>query len=397
MIPQFQNREAELSWLRGKPDERSVLNIYGEAGIGKSSLLAKLKSSLETENPYGATAGIVLSVDLAMLGDVAAEQRPELFLSAFIRHMDPLISGLWKKLDDTAAQVAAQLIDLSYQRPVYLLFDTTETIQKDMVFWQWLEDWCVGPLAVDGSAHLIFAGRVPVPWRRFEIRRIAQLRRLEPLPTLQYVPALVQDTVAAESPQLAVDDLLPRMAAVISDLAAGHPELTIALARDAVHVWPEARSMSDQELRTTLCRRTVEPFINAILFEGIDDKWREILWWASVLNWFDLTTLPAYLREVEPSLHEDDYFFLQGVNRLRLQHTVVWRERQGDQLHGVIPQIVTNCLWILRPDDYRSANFAAARVLKQIVDQLDPDDAEANEYRREIKLYEERAVKGGAS
>jgi hypothetical protein len=389
MNPPFLNREAEIKQLLGEPEERALWYVYGEAGIGKSALLAALKGRIHSGAPPDGTGSLVILVDMAELGDVDAERRPALLLEAIRIQVE---QSEETQVDDTsAAGLAAHIIDRSYQTPVYLLFDTTEAIQQDMEFWNWFENSLISPLAVEGTLHQVFAGRIPVPWGRYEIRRVAKPMRLEPLTQDTVVRRLIEDAVLTHMPQAQESPLLPQVVEVISDLGCGHPELIVQLACDVTKYWPLDRQDAGVELHRTLCQATVKPFIQSNLFEGIDDRWQLILWWASILKWFDLTILPAYLQEVMPELEENGYFFLQGINRLRQGHIVVWQEKVGDRLHGVIPHIVAKCMRTLEPENFRKANAAALDVLQEIHAELLPGSPEAQQFEEAMAIHRQLA------
>ncbi|MCD6327174.1 hypothetical protein J7M28_06435, partial [bacterium] len=108
---------------------------------------------------------------------------------------------------------------------------------------------------------------------------------------------------------------------------------------------------------------------------------------------FDVTILQRYLKQVEPNLvkGQPDYFFIQGITRLRIRHTVVWREASGNRLHGVIKDIVRHCQKILYPDRYRRACLAAAETFKAMADEFPEGSPEAEPYRQEVETYSQRA------
>jgi hypothetical protein len=389
MNPPFQNREAEIKQLLGEPEERALWYVYGEAGIGKSALLTALKGRIRSGAPPDGSRSLVILVDMAELGAADAEKRPALLLEAIRSQVE---QSEETQIDDTSAHgLAAYIINRSYQTPVYLLFDTTEVIQQDMEFWNWFEKNLISPLAVEGMLHQIFAGRIPVPWGVYEIRRIAKPLRLESLTQDAVVQRLIEDAVLNHRPQAQGSPLLPQVVEVIRELGCGHPELIVQLACDVTEHWPLNRQDADVELRRTLCQTTVKPFIHSNLFEGIDDRWQSILWWASILKWIDLTILPAYLQEVMPELKESGYFFLQGINRLRQRHIVVWQEKVGDQLHGVIPHIVAKCMRTLEPENFRKANVAALHVLEEIHAELQPGSPEAQQFEEAIAIHRQLA------
>jgi hypothetical protein len=361
-MPTFRDREEALNQICAPTDQTVLLNIYGEAGIGKSRLLHEAAQRLREEPP----PALVLHVDLKPLTETSTN-RPEAAIRALIAQSKGQLSGVWQNVEQVAGQVVAQLIELALHTPVVLMLDTTETLQEDMEFWRWMEANLVGPLAVEGQVRQVFAGRVPVPWRRIEVRRALKLLRLEPLSTQDAARALVKEVLQQQNPDLEGKEPLEQAVGLVMEFSFGHPLLSEKLAQ---YVAPRWSAPSPDKFRRELCEQVVEPFIEQFLFDGID-----------------------HLDRVDRKLVEErpDYFFIQGITRLRIRHTVVWREASGDRLHGVIADIVRHCLKVLDPDRYRSACRSAAETFEALVGEFPEGSPEAEQYRQEAETYSQRA------
>ncbi len=388
----FQNRQQEIKQICPKTDQPLLLNIYGEAGIGKSRLLLEAWQRLRTKSP----PPLVLQVNIDLLADAAPADQPRKVLQALIDQAQGQLSGQWQSTEQVAGQIVVQLSQLAERMPVYLMFDTTELLQEDMEFWRWMEANLVGPLAIEGQVRQIFAGRVPVPWRRVEVRRIVKLLPLDPLSVEKDARRLVQEVLQENNPNLKDTNkkdqkILEQAIDLVLEFSFGHPFLSEKLAAYAAPRWPASPL---DEFKRNLCRDIVKPFIQQHFFKDIISPWDEILWWISVLNWFDATTLQQYLKWAAPELIQDkpDYFFIQGITRLRIHNTVVWREERGDRLHGVIGHIVRHCLEIIDPEQYRHACQSAAETLEALVIEFSNDDPEeAEQYRQEADVYRRQA------
>lgn len=383
----FQNRKWELDQLCLDTDEAILLNIYGEGGIGKSSLLREAEQRLHTEN----SPTLVLFVDFREL----QTSQPEALLRAIIAQAPDQLSVTGQNVEQVAGQIVAQLSILTEHKRVYLMFDTTELFQEEMDFWRWLETNLIGPLAVEGRVRQIFAGRVPAPWRRVEVRRILKLLPLEPLATDYAARDFVREVLQKNNPKLKGTEKdkakVEKAVTLVLEFSFGHPLLSEKLAAYIAIHWPAA--VSDKyQFKVDLCREIVKPFIEQVFFGEIKPPWIEILWWISVLDWFDATILQRYLALVEPELTKDqpDYFFIQGISRLRLHYTIIWREERGDRLHGVAGKIVRHCLEVLEPERYRRAYQAAAKTLEALAGEFPKEYPEFEQYRLEAAAYRQR-------
>jgi hypothetical protein len=383
----FQDREEAIAQICAESDQSVLLNIYGEAGIGKSRLISEAVDRLRAKSP----PPLVLSpIDLQPVADTESYRRPEMVLRKIIARAENRLSDIEQDIDHAAGQVVAKLIELSRRKPVYLMLDTTEALQEDMDFWRWMEAYLVGPLAVERGVRQVFAGRVPVPWRRLEVRRAVKHLPLTPLTPQDGANSLVEEELVQHNPQLSHDETLEQAVSLILEFSFGHPLLSEKLAAYVAPNWP---TPTPKEFRREICAEVVKPFVDEFLFEGIDTPWDDILWWASALDWFDATVLQRYLKHVVPQLVEGkpDYFFIQGITHLRIRHTVVWREERGDRLHGVVANIVRQCLEVLDPARYRQACQAAADTLEDLAKEFPAEYPEVEQYRLEAKEYRQRA------
>ena len=377
----FRNREAALNQICADTDQNMLLNIYGEIGIGKSRLLQEAIYRLHQKAP----PPLVLCVDMK---DISTGQ-PETVLRALISQAQGHLKPTEQSVEQVADEIVTQLSALAGHTPVYLVFDTTEIFQQNMDFWRWMESHLVGPLVIEGQVRQLFAGRVPVPWRRVEVRRIVKLLPLQPLSLENEGRNLVSEVLQKKNPALTEAEDLEKVVDLVLEFSLGHPALSEKLSDYVAPHWPASPL---DEFKKSLCRKVVKPFIEQNFFKNIDHPWGEILWWASALDWFDVTVLQRYLKHVAPELVKDqaDYFFIQGISRLRVYHTIIWREERGDRLHGVVGRIVRHCLEILEPERYQQACQAAAETLEALADEFSEDYPEYQEYHQEAEDYRQR-------
>jgi hypothetical protein len=400
-MPDFKNRAAELHLICSE-DAGLLLNVYGEAGIGKSSLLRAAAGRLRQQSP----PRFVAHIDLKELRQTNAADLPRRLLSVLAKALAEMAGNAVAADAGAGSEVSAGEIVRQFQAceaaPV-LMFDETQLLQMDDAFWRWLESELTGPLLSTGCVRQVFAGRVPAPWRDYAVRRAVTSLRLTPLAVAPEPPirhgaarALVLDVLQEHHPALP-----PARAEALCDLilefSHGHPGLSEELAQSAGLVDAFANDL--QQLRGRMAREVVKPFIEQRLFEHVEPDWRRILWWASVLSWFDITTLRWYLEGIIrmglealpcPSADEWDSFFIQGISHLRLEATaVMWEtELSGYQLYGVTRAIVRQCLKTLDPDGYRQANRQAAAIIRELANEFAPGEALRERFLGEADAYQ---------
>jgi hypothetical protein len=182
----FQGRSAELALLCDKEQPPYIINVHGESGIGKTSLLREAMKRLRVEPP----AACVLVVDCEALRP--ASDRPQAFLQTLAEQSALTLD---RSLDFTnmARGAVTQINLLAKQQPTYLFIDTTEAIQDDKHFWDQIELDLISPLVVTHKVSLVFAGRMPAPLTRFAVRRDLRLVSLTPLSIADDAPAQVAE------------------------------------------------------------------------------------------------------------------------------------------------------------------------------------------------------------
>ncbi len=380
---EFQDREEVLGELCAPASQSLLLNLFGETGIGKSRVLQEAERRLQVDRP----PAVVLRVDLEKLKDAA--DRPTTLLRTLIDQAAGRVSGIWQSNEQVAAVIVAQLGALTQHTPVYLMFDTTEALQGDSAFWDWLHQNLTEPLVIDGRVKQIYAGRIPVAWRRFELRRTVKLLPLGPLTPVAASRTLVAQALLQSNPMLKERGDFQAAVDLVLEFSFGHPLLSEMLAAYVAGHWPSEQPLT--QYKKILCEQKVKQFINEFLFKEVEEPWREILWWASALDWFDPAILREYLKRVRPELgKEPDYYFIREVAKLRTHHRVIWQESRGDRLHGLIQDIVRQCFMTMDREEYRRACLAAAETFGDIAKEFDAEDSYKKQFEDEAATYRQR-------
>lgn len=397
-MPDFVNRERELELACGQ-SAPPLLTFYGEADIGKTSLLNAAKDRIMAQSP----PRVVAYVDFEELPLGPAGEPLQWVLRSLAAVI--CISSRLQQTDEAwTADLLVRCIGACDPPPV-LMFDATEKLQTDTHFWERLEAGLVRPLLMGGRVRMIFAGRVPPPWRDYDVRRLNQTHRLAPLSTQDDLARqgaardLIRNVLRQGGPNVTEADV-GRLTELILEFSHGHPGLSKELASWVVEPgadrWPTANF---DRLRKSMAEDKIKNYIDAVLFKDIDADWRRVLRWASILNWFDTAVLQQYLEalvaaDVIPRgayLNNWDGFFVEGIDRLRLQDAAVVWDRDGYRLYGVTREIVRQCLKVTDPAGSRRASQCAGEVIQAVANEFAPDEEGFARYTGEAKAFFQQA------
>ncbi len=383
----FQDRIKEVRTICAPQSQNALINVHGEAGIGKSSLLKKAQQKLQKQKqkPW------VILINLADIKAPDHESCRALLLEALLEQTGSNMDAFWHTQDNTGKTeiILAHLQTLARDRPLYMFYDTTEVFLEDAECWRWIEKSLVEPLiTTDLPVTQVFAGRVPVLWRSFTARRVLQDLPLGPIEPDGDIRKIIKEAVQEQITELAAEDL-ETITKLVLDFSLSHPALSKQIATFVSHHFCKTQTLITRDI---ICKQIVAPFIEQSLFEYIEEPWKQILWWASVLERFDATILQRYLSKAAPALVENqqDYFFSQGIGQLRRHNILEWSTAEGDRLRGLIKDIVRHCLQILDPERYCRACLAAADTFEEIAQDLLAlgEQAEANLYIQQAENYQ---------
>jgi hypothetical protein len=390
----FRNRTESLRYIV-YDKEIPILNIYGESGIGKTSLLKEgIKQIKEVQQ---SARPLIIDIDLkAFAGMENTTLKKEKILEILLAQSEDLISQVrTKNYEQAAGEVVAKLLMSS--RPVYIFLDTTETIQEDTAFWAWLEEYLLGPMVIHGEYKIkqIFAGRMPAPFQRHEIRRAFRLHRLYPL-EIEEARKIIEEILTSSKPDIAPSEQVHLMEFILG-FSFGHPGLTIKLAE---YLAPRLPLEISPDLKKQVCEEVIDRYIKDELLGGIDTEWSQILRLASILDWFDPYILRKYTDKLLPEIaaNKTEAFYTQGVARMRRQKSVIWSEQKGDRLHGIIRDIIRRYMQVeseFQPPEenlYRKANQVALSIMTELKQQaLEAGENDTQEYDDQIQDYKTQA------
>ena len=219
----FVNRSQEIELVMkqvhallrgGRPDVRTII-FTGERGTGKSWLLAHLQKA-----ELGALSGVrTFEFNLQKYAD----WDPILAVADILKQLDAAIGKRNTKLGITLADMSRnfmQDVRQSLGRQVLVLL-VDHVYESDWKLLAALEDYLLGPLAVEPRALIVMAGRGRAyPWKTPELRLKAEFVDLEPFPDV----ALTTEQLERQQKRA-----VPR-ALEIHDLSGGNPLANYLLA-----------------------------------------------------------------------------------------------------------------------------------------------------------------------
>lgn len=397
----FQDRTEELIRLCSLKDDRApqndwsmVWNVFGEAGIGKTRLLCEIQKYFETED----RSCLVMYINLES-GEGDIKKTIDLILHEMIDCLPERIDATWQNPEQVAGVIVNELVRLTGapQGKILILFDTTEKLQTEMKFWNWLEINIVGPLVLAGGIRQVFAGRTAVPWRRIEVRRKLQPCRLEPLPDdREVIRELAKNLLDARSLKWAEDKQEILLVNLIAAHGSGHPRLSIALAEQIINDW-NAKTVEDFMIEQKayvieLYRKVVKTFIDQNFLEKVPKDWNAFIWWLSPLeDPFDLIFVREYLDKVLHAEVKDyqEYSYIQFLFELRIRYSVLRKDPLGEYFNGVIGDVTRRCFRILNSGDYTRACQQIAITYENMAKNYLADDADRKmEVEKLARKYE---------
>jgi hypothetical protein len=384
-LSEFKDRRKQIEEISGAPPRFVLYSLHGEGGIGKTRLILQAQKTIQENEPRAH----ILIVDLRLID--ASHPNPEELL---LRRLSDQVPGLnldpWQNSIQGANRLVSLLNQVAEEQRVAVFYDTSEAMAGQRDFWDWMEEHLVGPLVVERKVQQVFAGRMPVAWQRFEIRRECHQVQLFPLDTQKDAPEQIDSVLEHTNPALTPEQR-DEITRVTLEYSFGLPALSERIAQFLAQGWPPAPGAS---IRPVLCEKVVQPFIEQHLFAGIEKPWPDFLWWLSPLDIIDPDIIQDYLPRVAgvEAQGQNDFFFRQGVTRLRLQYTVAWQAEEGDCFYGVIGQIVRQCFKTLRFHDYQEANRKAAETYRCLASVYFKDSpSERSRYEDMAVEYERRA------
>jgi len=331
-----------------------VLNFYGILGIGKTRLLDEIHQRAWTGKWQDHTLPPTFSAltDLAQGPDLSREKA---FMNPYRRGAEILADQMrqleqqtkehdkkffevlkafrtlyvpesdddeqtWHDFAHKANQVASAFSLYVYRQvkqrerqkqPVMLLFDNVDELPSQV--FDWLEYEVFSPLVQTDRILLVCAGRSPVRWKRFEVRRRVLLRKLSP----------PDDGALLERPQTSWSTVADQ----IVEITFNYPPANDAIVAELERMEnAKAIDLETFNLHRPGFIKLMVDVIEEKLLTDVDSDLRQAFRIIAPLRQFDVTRLRAVLPEFDPERFGDrgGNYYLLMLNRMVDTALVEW-------------------------------------------------------------------------
>ncbi len=378
------NRQEQVKEFRSALDRIRVYGSifqtlhewYGGPGIGKSTLIRLLVSEChDARIPYAAVdfnstrhpRAAEYSADLASLmedllenlGNEADQVRQTIteYRQIAFESEEEKRLGL-----NTMSRAFVRLIgELTEDQPVALLFDETERADQSVA--DWLEERIIGPLVQNGRCLIVWTGRRPQRWKRFEIRRRLRSQELG-----TWDRQSTADLFERNSQYPLSDLTMP-----VHRITQGHPFAdTIVLryldtmAKSGETPKPEQFDRIEPDLRDGL----VQEFVEKFAFNGLDEEIVNACRVLALVRQFDVIMLREILKETVYSFESyEREEFGKVLSRLRATQLVLWDDkRKGYALDPTLRHILGEHIRRHQPNLYAQVSRVALRVYRDWIE-----------------------------
>ena len=353
-LEQIENVRDLLDKLQEKQEETDhpvVINWYGVPGIGKSRLgfmigllcgqkkipFARVDFDPE-ENP---AAHLYAEDPVAILRGIYADlaaHRPEKF---------PALPEAADEADEIDFFHQNLITELK-EAPAVVLFDTTEKAGKRTI--EWVEKFIIGPLCISGRCVLIWTGRFPQVWRRFEIRQ----RALDPEKLSSLTAEYTKEQIGPSG-------------AWIYRLTFGHP---LANEHIAEAMAAMEREPDDKEKLKSLLHN----FIDTFIFRGISPRLKSACRTLCVIRQFDVMFLETILVEFSQDYFTEETNFMDIIGEFRSTSLAEWNTTlKGFSLDETIRRFLARYLRLTERKTFLAISKRAAEIYSEWID-LNPEN-----------------------
>lgn len=247
---------------------------------------------------------------------------------------------------EVTREFLAYLNRLFARGPVVLLFDSTDAASPALA--DWLEEHVLSPLALSGHCVLIWTGRYPQRWKRFEVRRRVVSHKLAPLP----LEATVEH-VGAQGDR-------------VYRLTRGHPKSNEEIAGVIRDFQARGQEAPDHMLISVLVDKVLDNYV----MQGMDEELKDAMRILAVVRQFDVAFLHRLLTKYVP-YYAQQQAFLSEQTRLAATFLVEWdRSRKGYAMDSTVRRILALHLRYTDRARYLEANRDAAALYAEWIERM---------------------------
>jgi len=331
---------------------RPLVEFYGTTGQGKSWLLAHLHAKLCFDPQSDSPRPFSVLIDL---NDFPNLEHSSALLQALAARINEqvgaeIVPSLSDKVEAAAEALGKCLHDLGSAWVPLLLFDAAD--QADDEFLDWIEEHLIYPAIRDDAVIFIFASRIRLRWKKFEVRRRVESRELFPFDRPQ---------TGEQIEQLRGEEPAGETIAALWNFSFGHP-LTTRVIYDALCRLNPHAPLDDVETREEELLQVVYDLIEKHFLASVKEL-RDLIWDICVLRKFNV----AHLREFA-AIGEADA--LRLIRDLVVSTLVHWSSEDGGYVFDpVVRQILARNLQMRKPEQYQEQHQAAVKMYEQWIKQ----------------------------
>lgn len=361
----------------------TVMEWYGSPGSGKTTLVAMLsKECLNLALPY-----TLIDFNTSRSKYIKQSEEDKTFLVAELtRGLEETSNSALNsaiavheaiaeyqavlKEGERAQQIALNRVgrafiafadDLMQRSPIVLLFDETERATAEMM--AWLEEWVISPLVQRGRCLIVWTGRRPQRWKRFEVRRRLVSQELELFDDKALSDLFKKNSPAQEYAHDFVD-----LSGQVGRVTGGHPlasALALVQLKDLAEAGKGVNAERFSVYEPDLLDNLVQNFVEEYAFRDVDaEELRAACRILSLLRQFDVILLREVLKSSVPDFAQYETLEFSGVlTRLRQTQLVIWdSQRKGYALDRTLRRVLGEYIYRRQPELYHKANTLALRT-----------------------------------
>lgn len=399
-ISQFMSLIDKLS--RRKPISNPILQWHGGPGIGKSSLIKLLVAECKNHS-------ILFSlIDFSALGKIEAfyddptlliekivfdgwkvsiddgkpladsiknfrttmKPQEQSFVVSYDKYPQQKISIIpkwleelegvrveFEKLAEKISGARDPLNEKNHIQPVVILFDETEIISREFVYW--IEDYVFRPMALLTVSLIVWTGRKPWQWRRPEVRQRVYSEKLEVFNDGDVEIQLKNQLV----PEDESDSLAKQLFKNVFNLTGGHPYANGVIIN-------EINSWTDKEMFVTpdslaqkqpdLFELIFKDFIENYAFKNLPSEQKIACELLGLVRRFDVKMLQEIANAVGALRNKDREGFRDLLNDLKKAQFMDWN--QGFVLDQPLRHLISEYYFWRQKNDYVVIHQTALKV-----------------------------------